>query len=138
MMTENISFQVQMSDAYEEAMEKVTAALKAEGFGILTQIDVRATLKKKLDKDFRPYAILGACNPPLAHKALETDPIIGVMLPCNVTVEANQQGTLVNLVNPKMMLLSHPLLQDNPTLQEVALDAYQRLERVAQTLRGDS
>jgi uncharacterized protein (DUF302 family) len=137
-MTEKISFQVRMSAAYEQALEKVTSALKAEGFGVLTEIDVRATLKKKLDKDFRPYTILGACNPPLAHKALESDPIIGVLLPCNVTIEATEDGTLVNLVNPKVMLLSHPLLKDNPTLQEVALDATERLERVAQTLREDS
>ena len=107
---------MQLSDPYEQALEKVTAALKTEGFGVLTEIDVRATLKKKLDKDFRPYAILGACNPPLAHKALQNDPIIGVLLPCNVTVEANQQGSLVNLVNPKVMLLSHPLLKDNPPI----------------------
>lgn len=135
-MTNSISFQVQLKDPYEQALEKVSEALKTEGFGVLTEIDVRATLKKKLDADFRPYAILGACNPPLAHKALQTDPIIGLMLPCNVTVEANDDGTLVNLINPRAMLLSHPLLQDNAALAEVADDAYQRLERVAQVLQS--
>lgn len=133
-MLDKISFQVKLKAPYEEALEIVTAALKTEGFGVLTEIDVRATLKNKLDADFRPYAILGACNPPLAHKALLSDPIIGLMLPCNVTVEAAEEGTLVNLINPKAMLLSHPLLMDKPALIEVAKDAYARLERVAEIL----
>lgn len=111
-------------------MEIVTDALKAEGFGVLTEIDVKATLKKKIDADFRQYAILGACNPPLAHKALQSDPIVGLMLPCNVTVEAIDEGTLVNLVNPKAMLLTNPMLADNQALVEVANDAYDRLKRV--------
>jgi uncharacterized protein (DUF302 family) len=125
-----ISFQVLLKDDYDSAVEKVTEALKAEGFGVLTEIDVKATLKKKLDVDFRQYAILGACNPPLAHKALQTDPIVGMMLPCNVTVEATDEGTLVNLVNPKTMLLSNPMLAENEALVEVAKDAYDRLKRV--------
>ena len=137
-MDTNISFQIQLNEPYQDALEKVTGALKNEGFGVLTEIDVQATLKKKLGADFRPYTILGACNPPLAYKALQADPLIGVLLPCNVTVEGNDQGTLVNLVNPRMMLLSHPLLKDNSALQEVAEDAYQRLERVAAVLTANA
>jgi uncharacterized protein (DUF302 family) len=133
-MFDEISFRVELNEPYETALEKVTTALKTEGFGVLTEIDVRATLKKKIDADFRPYAILGACNPPLAHKALQTEPIIGLMLPCNVTVEATDDGSLVNLINPKVMMLSNPLLKDNQALEEVATDAYQRLKRVAELL----
>ena len=134
----DISFKVLLKDTYEIAIEKVTEALKAEGFGVLTEIDVKATLKKKLDADFRKYAILGACNPPLAHKALQTDPIVGMMLPCNVTVEATDEGTLVNLVNPKTMLLSNPVLADNEALVEVANDAYDRLKRVHTALSAEA
>ena len=135
-MITDISFQVILSDPYETALIKVTEALKTEGFGVLTEIDVRDTLKKKLDADFRPYAILGACNPPLAHKALQADPIIGLMLPCNVTVEATDEGSLVQMINPKAMMLSHPLLKNNPAIEEVANDAYQRLIKVAKVLEA--
>jgi uncharacterized protein (DUF302 family) len=137
-MSDKISFQVQISAPYEQVLPKVIDALKTEGFGVLTEIDVRATLKEKIDADFRQYAILGACNPPLAHKALLADPSVGLMLPCNVTVEENESGTLVSLINPKSMLLSHPLMQDNQALAEIANDAYQRLERVADFLRTDA
>ena len=134
-MIEDISFQVHLKDDYESALEKVTSALKEEGFGVLTEVDVKATLKKKIDADFRHYAILGACNPPLAHKALQTEPLVGLMLPCNVTVEETESGALVNLINPQAMILSHPMLADNPTLKEVADDAYIRLSRVAANLK---
>ena len=129
-----IAFQVVLKENYETSLEKVTEALKAEGFGVLTSIDVKATLKKKLDQDFRQYTILGACNPPLAHKALENEPLVGLMLPCNVTVEETKGGTLVSLVNPKTMLLSSPLFGSNQALVEVATDAYDRFERVHQAL----
>jgi uncharacterized protein (DUF302 family) len=134
-MMEDISFQVHLKDDYESALKKVTAALKEEGFGVLTEVDVKATLKKKIDADFRPYAILGACNPPLAHKALQNEPLVGLMLPCNVTVEETEDGALVNLINPQAMILSHPMLGDNPTLKEVADDAHARLSRVAASLK---
>ena len=133
-MSNNISFQIELTDDFDAAIDKVTAALKDQGFGILTEIDVKATLKQKIDQDFRPYKILGACNPPLAHKALETEPLAGLMLPCNVTVEASEGGTKVNLVNPRTMLLSYPQFGDNPALKEVADDAYARLEKVAEVL----
>lgn len=134
-MNEDISFQIQLPDDYPTALEKVTAALKEEGFGVLTEIDVKATLKKKIDADFRPYAILGACNPPLAHKALLNEPLVGLMLPCNVTVEATENGSLVNLINPRVMILSNPMLEGTEALIEVAEDAYERLERVAEALK---
>lgn len=133
-MNNEISFQIELTDDFDSAVEKVTAALKDQGFGVLTEIDVKATLKQKIDQDFRPYKILGACNPPLAHKALESEPLVGLMLPCNVTVEAADNGSIINLVNPKTMLLSYSQFKDNPTLKEVADDAYTRLAKVAEVL----
>lgn len=136
-MTQEIGFEVGLGMPYEEAVEKVITALKAEGFGVLTRIDVRATLKEKLGEDFRPYVILGACNPPLAHRALSQDPVVGLMLPCNVTVEEDPEGgSIVRIANPEMMLTVGSL-KDNPTLLEVAQQAKSRLERVAAALLED-
>ena len=101
---------------------------------MLTRIDVKAIMWEKLGEEFRPYVIMGACNPPLAHRALSTDSVVGLMLPCNVTVEANPQGgSLVRLANPEMML-QVGTLENNLTLREVAAEARERLERVAKTL----
>ena len=112
---------------FENAVEQVTGALKAEGFGILTEIDVKATLKKKLDVDFRRYLILGACNPSLAHKALEAEPHIGLLLPCNVVVqEALDDGVVVSIADPKAMFT----FVDNADIAPVAIEAEQRLRRV--------
>ena len=112
-------------------MERVTAALKGEGFGILTQIDVRDTLKKKLDVEFRPYLILGACNPSLAHKALSIDPQIGLLLPCNVVVQkAAEVGTIVSIADPRAMFT----VVDNPALAPIVDEADQRLRRVVASL----
>ncbi len=87
--------------SFEEAIEKTTAELKEEGFGVLTEIDITGTLKKKLDVDFRNYRILGACNPPNAYKALQAEPHIGLMLPCNVIVQEHENGTVeVSAVDP--------------------------------------
>lgn len=133
---ENIAFTIQLSDNYETAVEKVTTALKNEGFGVLTEIDVKATLQKKIGADFRKYAILGACNPPLAHKALSSESLMGLLLPCNVTVEETEDGSQVNLVNPKMLLLSNPEMAKNAMLEEVATDAHDRLLRVSQALKA--
>jgi uncharacterized protein (DUF302 family) len=133
-MTEELGFEVTLSLPYEQALEKVTAALKAEGFGVLTRIDVKATFKDKLGEDFRPYSILGACNPPLAHKALSTDGVVGLFLPCNVTVEATPDGgSLVRVVNPEVMM-QVGAMAENEVIREVAVEARARLERVAEAL----
>ena len=126
-----IGMKVTLEMDYEAALAKVTEALKAEGFGVLTEIDVKATLKNKLDVDFRPYKILGACNPPLAHKALSTAADVGMLLPCNVTVSQEEDGrTLVSIIDPLAMM---GFLVD-PALDDVAREANDRLRRVAQTL----
>jgi uncharacterized protein (DUF302 family) len=87
----------------DEVKARLQEALKAQGFGILTEIDVQQTLKKKLGVDFRPYLILGACNPPLAHQALETDPSIGLLLPCNIVLQSVQAGIQVSILDPEAM-----------------------------------
>ena len=127
---EDLALRIRLDVPYEEAMERVTAALKAEGFGVLTEIDVKATLKQKLDADFRKYAILGACNPPLAHKALSTELEIGLLLPCNVIVYEEDGGSVVSIVDPISMLG----VVDSAELKPVADEAGARLERVAKAL----
>ena len=117
--------------SFEQALERTTAALKKEGFGILTEIDVKDTLKKKLDVDFRRYVILGACNPPLAHKALSSEAQIGLLLPCNVVVqEAAEGGVVVSIADPKVMFT----LVENPAVTPVADEADERLRRVMASL----
>ena len=127
-----LALRVRLEVPYEEALERVTAALKAEGFGVRTEIDVKATMRKKLDADFRKYVILGACNPPLAHRALSTELEIGLMLPCNVIVYEDDGGSVVSIVDPISMLG----VVDSPALKPVADEAGARLERVAEALRG--
>jgi uncharacterized protein (DUF302 family) len=132
-MSHEIGFEVHSNLSFEEALEKVTQALKSQGFGVLTRIDVHQTLKEKLGEEFRPYVILGACNPPLAHRALMADPIIGLMLPCNVTVEADPAGgVMTRIANPVVMLKIGP--KANPELTAVAREAKARLEKVAEIL----
>ena len=124
---------VRLNMDFQAAVERVTAALKAEGFGVLTEIDVKETLKKKLDVDFRPYKILGACNPPLAYRALSAAPEVGLLLPCNVTVSYVEDGlTQVSLVDPLAMLG----VLEYPELKPVAEDAGARLDRVAAALQA--
>jgi uncharacterized protein (DUF302 family) len=125
-----LALRIELDVPYEQAVERVTAALKKEGFGVLTEIDVQATLKKKLDADFRKYVILGACNPPLAHRALSTQLEIGLLLPCNVIVYEENGNSVVSIVDPISMLG----VVDDPDLQPVADEARARLERVAQAL----
>ncbi|MCL7453087.1 MAG: DUF302 domain-containing protein [Anaerolineae bacterium] len=125
------AYRAELDLPYEEAVEKVTAALKQEGFGVLTEIDVKATLKKKLDADFRRYVILGACNPPLAHRALTAELEIGLLLPCNVIVYEEDGGSVVSIVDPVSMLG----VVEDPDLEPVADEARERLRRVAQALR---
>ena len=117
---------------YEEAVEKTTAALREEGFGVLTEIDVKQTLKQKLDADFRKYVILGACSPPLAHRALQAELDLGLLLPCNVIVYEDEEegGSVVNLVDPLSMMG----VTGNPELTPVAEEARARLERVAASM----
>jgi uncharacterized protein (DUF302 family) len=115
---------------YDQALEKVKAALKDEGFGVLTEIDVRKTLKEKLDADFRRYDIIGACNPPLAHRALETQLDIGLLLPCNVIVYEEDGGSVVAAFNPESVMS----LAGNPALDGVAREAKERLERALDRL----
>jgi uncharacterized protein (DUF302 family) len=126
----DLALRIELDVPYEQAMERVTTALKKEGFGVLTEIDVQATLKKKLETDFRKYAILGACNPPLAHRALSTHLEIGLLLPCNVIVYEDNGGSVVSIVDPISML---GVVKD-PELKPVADEARARLERVAQAL----
>ena len=117
--------------AYDQAVETVTAALKDEGFGVLTTIDVKETLKKKLDVDFRRYVILGACNPPLAHRALTAETEIGLMLPCNVVVyEKDDGGTVIAAMAPLAALG----IVESVALHEVAKEADARLRRVVTAL----
>lgn len=126
-------FYVIMNTSYEKAVERVTAELKAEGFGVLTEIDVKRTLKDKLGVEFRPYVILGACNPPLAHRALQADPNVGLFLPCNVTVAAQDDGTtMVSIIDPNKML--ELVMSDE--LDAVAQEAESRLRRVAKALQA--
>jgi len=112
---------------YEEAIDKVTSELKKEGFGILTEIDVKETLKKKLDVDFRRYKILGACNPPYAYQALQAEDKIGLMLPCNVIVQETPDGEIeVSAIDP----LASMQAIDNPILDEIATQIKTKLQTV--------
>jgi uncharacterized protein (DUF302 family) len=117
---------------YERAVERATEALKEQGFGVLTRIDVTATLKQKLDRDFRKYVILGACNPPLADRALHAELEIGLLLPCNVIVyESAPNRSVVSAMAP---LAALGVVGNNPVLQSVARDADARLRKAVQAL----
>ena len=117
--------------SYDEAIEKVTAALKEKGFGVLTEIDVKATLKKKIDADFRRYVILGACNPNLAHQALQAESQLGLLLPCNVVVQEDEKGdVLVSVIDPRSMFK----LIENPQLDSVAADVADMLSAVLDSI----
>ena len=130
-----MAFEVTVKAPYAEALDRVINALKVEGFGVLTRIDVHDTFKEKLDLDFRNYSILGACNPSLAYKALSNRPDAGLMLPCNVIVEEVDNGTLVRIVDPAAMMQAGNLAGD-PAIDEVGSEAGARLRRVADAL-GD-
>jgi uncharacterized protein (DUF302 family) len=130
-MTATYGFDIDSPLPVEEAEARIRELLKEEGFGILTEIDVRSTLRDKLGVDFRPYRILGACNPPLAHQALEAEAGIGLLLPCNVVVEAGPAGgSRVSFLDPEKALG----LVGNQELEPIAADAAQRLRRVADRL----
>lgn len=134
MTLDNLGLRIHLDLPYEEAVERVTAALKDEGFGVLTQIDVKATLKQKLDVDFRRYIIMGACNPPLAYRAFTTEIEIGLLLPCNVIVyeDDSGQGSEVAIIDPITMLG----MGVSPALAPVGDEAAARLHRVQASLKA--
>ncbi len=120
-------FHAKAAGSFDEVIAKVTDELQKEGFGVLSEIDVKATLKKKLDIDKRPYTILGACNPPLANRALEADSDIGLLLPCNVVVREEEDGAVtVGFIDPNVFME----LISNAEIEAVAKDARERLMRV--------
>ena len=130
-MSTSYSFGKTVNMRYEQALERVTQELAKEGFGVLTEIDVAATLKKKLGKDMPPYKILGACNPQFAHRALEAEPQIGALLPCNVVVRNDAAGkTIVEIMDPRAVLQ----LVERPEIGEIAAEVRARLERVLAAL----
>jgi len=132
MMKSTCGFGTSLKLPYDEAVGRVKDALKTEGFGVLTEIDVRLTMREKLGIELEPYIILGACNPPLAHRALELEPDIGLLLPCNVVVRAEGSGSRVDIADPQAMLG----IVGNKQIGPVAEEAKQRLQRVVAALGG--
>ena len=124
-------FSITMKGSMDEIVDKVTDALKTEGFGVLTEIDVQATLKNKIDVDRKPYKILGACNPQLANQTINAEPDIGLLLPCNVVVREEEDGSMTVAFMDPMAVLD---LVDNAKVHEVAKDVKARLERVSKLL----
>ena len=122
----NYTFDRKIDGAFDQIVERTMSALKAEGFGVLSDIDIRTTLKAKLGAEFRPYRILGACNPPLAHRALQAEDKIGAMLPCNVIVQEKPDGVEVSAVNP----LAGMERIGNPALTAIAEEVAGKLKRV--------
>ena len=131
-MNATYGFGTSLSVPYEEALPRVKEALKAEGFGVLTEIDVQRTLRERLGAEMEPYIILGACNPQLAHCALEQEPDIGLLLPCNVVVRAQGTGSRVDIADPQAMLG----IVGNEQLNAIAQEAKQRLQRAVASLGG--
>jgi uncharacterized protein (DUF302 family) len=125
-MTKHYGITKHVHLTYDDAVKKVTEELQKEGFGVLTTIDVKETLKKKLDVDFKRYIILGACNPPLAHRALRAEETIGLLLPCNVVVYEHEGETIVGAFDPMVMTE----LTDNPAIITLAKEVRAKLERV--------
>jgi uncharacterized protein (DUF302 family) len=131
-MTDQYGFGTMVQIPYEEAVPQVKEALKAEGFGVLTEIDVQQTLREKIGVEMEPYLILGACNPVLAHRALEQEPAIGLLLPCNVVIRAAEHGCRVEIADPETLLG----MVGNEQLDALAREAKQRLQRVIAALEG--
>ena len=116
--------------SYEQAIDKVTSELKKEGFGVLTFIDVKETLKQKINVDFKKYAILGACNPPIAHRALQTEEELGLLLPCNVIVYEKDDKTRVSIFDPMVMTW----IMENDQMKPIATEVQERLQRVLKAI----
>lgn len=133
-MKTDLSIDVTVEASFADAVDQVIAALKTEGFGVLTRADIHTAFKEKIGKDFRPYVILGACNPPLAHEALSARPEVGLLLPCNVVVEETSPGRcLVRIINAGGMMQMAGFEHD-PVLSHVGGEADARLHRVAEAL----
>lgn len=115
---------------YEQAIEKVTAELKKEGFGVLTSIDVKDTLKQKINVDFKKYVILGACNPPIAHRALQEEEDLGLLLPCNVVVYEKETKTRVSIFDPMVMTW----IMENDNMKPIATEVQEKLQRVLKAI----
>jgi uncharacterized protein (DUF302 family) len=122
----SIAMSKRVALSYPDAVAQVKSALQEEGFGVLTEVDIRATLKQKLDADFRDYVIIGACNPPLAHRALQSDLDVGLLLPCNVIVYEADGGSMVSIFDPEVGMA----LAGVPALEPIAREAKERLVRV--------
>lgn len=131
-MTDEYAFRARIDAPYSEALARVKGALKAEGFGVLTEVDVKSTFAEKLDVEFRAYAILGACNPPLSYQALSQELDVGLVLPCNVVVYENGGRTEVVIADPEVVVQT----LGKPSLVGIAWDAREKLQRVAAALRG--
>jgi len=131
-MAADMGIRATLNLPYEQAVQKTTDALKAEGFGVLTQIDVKATLKQKINADFRRYVILGACNPALAHRALSANLDVGLWLPCNIIVYEEGDGSVVTAVDPVETLGG---LKEDSVAHEVAVEARTKLQRVMAGLK---
>jgi uncharacterized protein (DUF302 family) len=131
-MSADIGIRTTLHTSFEDAIEKTTSALNTGGFGVLTTIDVKNTLKEKIDVDFRRYVILGACNPALAHRALSANSEVGLLLPCNVTVQKAGHDVVITAVNPLHMLGA---LLDDPLMRAVADEVKAKLERVISALK---
>ena len=131
-MTRELGIRAELKLPFEQATQKTVEALKTEGFGVLTEIDVKATFKQKLNADFRRYVILGACNPPPAHRALSANLDVGLLLPCNVTVYEEDGGAVVTAVDPVAML---GVLSGDQAVRAVAEEARARLKRVIESLK---
>lgn len=126
----SVAYEAKTRLSFEDAVERCRQALATEGFGVLTEIDVKATLKKKLDVDREPYLILGACHPPSAHRALTAEPAVGVLLPCNVTVSVEDGGTVVRAMNPESAMT----MIGNPEVGAVAHEVGAALRRVIEAV----
>jgi uncharacterized protein (DUF302 family) len=134
-MPQPLGFEVELPVAFDAAVGRVKDALTHEGFGVLTEIDLRSAFREKLGRDFRPYVILGACNPTLAYTAVTADASVGSLLPCNVTVESvGDARTVVRLTNPEA-LLSSAATASSPELATVARDGRERMERATAALK---
>jgi uncharacterized protein (DUF302 family) len=125
--------EITVQSSIDEVKVRLQEALKAQGFGILTEIDVQQTLKSKLGVDFRPYLILGACNPPLAHQALENDPSIGLLLPCNIVLQSVEGGVQVSILDPEVMF-SVVDLETQALFSELPQQVKSRLQSVLEAL----